>query len=344
LKKEDHVLARNFIRENTKLEFASAGDSHGDVRKLERFVKDCLAEDNVSLIIATGDYQRQPTKDFVEARENVSSILSILRGCPKTVLVLGGNYELPGVTADVASEIGEPLFSIGCSPSKANKRHPGNYLSFGGFDFIGVEGSNEINGLFPGERSDEELEWALFEAGKSAGIVDFRRTILVTHSPPYGIGRRDELGPFGLPGEYCGKHVGSVAYRNFILNQRPLIHDCGHVHEGVGATVCLWNRSPQGSTEYADVSMVEYEKIALLLRKDEARQVTVCVNHGTLEHWVYFRYRIAETQDYVGIEVAKRRLGGKDAFSRFTDKFVERPLYKRIFLRNVDLREVACAK
>jgi len=319
------------------LEFASAGDSHGDLRKVQRFVRDCLSEEMLSLIILGGDYQRQPTKNLVEARENVSHILSTLTGCPRRVLVFGGNYELPGVTADVASRIGEPLFPIGCGP-RIDERYPGNHLSFQGFNFIGVEGSNPINALFPGERSEEELEWALAQASRSMGAAEFSKAILVTHSPPYECGSRDKLGLFGLPPEYCGKHVGSLAYRNYIMDRRPLIHDCGHIHEGVGVTVHLWNR--EGEMESEDINMVEYEKIALLLKKDQMIRATICANHGTLEHWMYFRYRIAETNEWIGVEAAKRRLGGKDALSRFTDRFHASAIYKKIFCPNADLREI----
>jgi Icc-related predicted phosphoesterase len=339
LRKEEQESVRDFIRQNTKLEFASAGDAHGDVTKIEKYVKDCLAEQNLSLIILGGDYQAQPTKDVAEAKKNVFSILSTLRGVPRPILVLGGNYEVPGITLEVASEIGEPLFSIGSAPSERIRRPPGNHLSHQGFDILGVEGSNPINGLFPGERSEQELEWALSEVVKGAGAVDFSRVILATHSPAYECGSRDELGPFGLPPEYCGKHVGSMAYRNFISKQRPLIHDCGHIHEGVGVTVYLWNEAePEKMEEHADLKMLEYDKMAIMLKKDEATRATICVNHGTLEHWVYIRYRIAETKECIAVEVAKRRLGGKDPVSKFTDRFAKGAVYKKIIFSGIDVR------
>jgi len=55
---------------------------------------------------------------------------------------------------------------------------------------------------------------------------------------------------------------------------------------------------------------------------------------------MYFRYRIAETNEWIGVEAAKRRLGGKDALSRFTDRFHASAIYKKIFCPNADLREI----
>lgn len=342
MEKKDHKIVQKFFLQNIKLEFASAGDCHGDLSKLKSFINDCMTESKLSLIIASGDYQRQPTKEYSEAKANIKEIFMNLKTCPKKILVLGGNYEIPGVTADVALELGEPLFPIGCSLSKNEDKHPGNYLSHKGFHFIGVEGSNPINGLFPGERDESELEWAVEQAFKAATYqIDFNKTIFVTHSPPYDCGGRDQLGCFGLPAQYWGKHVGSKAYRKFILSWKPLIHDCGHIHEGVGATIYVWNRNKHTEAPFADIKMQEYEKIAVLFRKG-TRHVTLCVNHGTLEHWMYMRYRIAETDEYFGVEVAKRRLGGKDALSRFMDKFMGgRTIYKKIFLLDVDLKEIS---
>jgi Icc-related predicted phosphoesterase len=338
-KRKEDTRIQNFFQQNLVLGFASAGDCHGDVSKLKRFVEDCMLESKLSIIIAAGDYQRQPTKDYSEAKANIMNIFSNLKTCPKKILVLGGNYEIPGVTADVALELGEPFFPIGCRFSKEEKKHPGNYLSFESFNFIGAEGSNPINGLFPGERSEEELEWALEHAVSAANLSDFKKTILVTHSPPYECGSRDQLGCFGLPTQYWGKHVGSHAFKKFILSRRPLIHDCGHIHEGVGVTIYVWNQTEHVKVPFEDIKMGEYEKIAVLFKKD-TKQVTLCVNHGTLEHWMYIRYRIAETEDHIGVEVAKRRLGGKDAISRFTDRFIGKAIYKKIFYFDVDPKEL----
>ncbi|MEM2293023.1 MAG: metallophosphoesterase [Candidatus Aenigmatarchaeota archaeon] len=339
MEKINHKLIQEFIKQNVKLEFASAGDCHGDLSRLKKFTEDCLAENELSLIIATGDYQRQPTKNYSEARRNIMDLFSNLKKCSKKILVLGGNYEIPGVTADCALELGEPFFSIGSTYSNEENRHPGNYMYFQGFHFIGVEGSNPINGLFPGEREENELEWALEKAiGMAKRQLDFNRTILVTHSPPYDCGSRDQLGCFGLPTQYWGKHVGSKAYQKFIFNQKPLIHVCGHVHEGVGLTLYVWNKK-EHKLPFEDIRMGEYEKIAILYKKNTKR-VTLCVNHGTLEHWMYMRYRIAETENYIGIEVAKRRLGGKDALSKLIDKVAMKKIYKRIIFLDVSPSEI----
>lgn len=339
MEKVDHRLVQEFIKQNVKLEIASAGDCHGDSLRLKKFVEDCLSEEKLSLIIAMGDYQRQPTKEYSEAKRNILDLFLNLKKCSKKILVLGGNYEIPGVTADCALELGEPFFSIGSTYFKEENKYPGNYMFFQGFHFIGVEGSNPINGLFPGERDENELEWALEKATSMAKpSLDFNRTILITHSPPYNCGSRDQLGCFGLPSQYWGRHVGSKAYQKFIFDKKPLIHICGHVHEGVGLTLYVWDEK-ESESPFEDIRMGEYEKIAILYRKNKKR-VTACVNHGTLEYWMYMRYRIAEAENYIGIEVAKRRLGGKDVISRFTDKFTKKKIYKKIIFLDISPSEI----
>lgn len=51
-----------------------------------------------------------------------------------------------------------------------------------------------------------------------------RVDILITHGPPYLIGDRT----------LEGVHTGSTAVRGAIESRRPLLHCCGHIHEGYG--------------------------------------------------------------------------------------------------------------
>jgi Icc-related predicted phosphoesterase len=340
MKENEDILIRDFILQNLKLEFVSAGDCHGDLWKLKKFIMDCLSEENLSLVIAGGDYQRQPAWKYGEARKNVQDALATLKTCPTRVLVLGGNYELLGVTAQVSSEIGEPLFSIGSTIVKEEGRYPGNYLSFKNFHFIGVEGSNPINGQFPGERSEEDIMWAINKVVNRMGKYHPERTILVTHVPPYNSGKRDQLGVFGLPSSYWGKHVGSTALKKFVSARKPLLHVCGHVHEGVGVTIYFFEGEENDDIRVEDISMTEYEKVAVIFNKGEKKRVTICANHGTLEHWTYFRYRIAENENYVGVEVSKRRLGGMDILSKFSRRLMKKTIYNKVFYVGLNPKEL----
>ncbi len=75
-------------------------------------------------------------------------------------------------------------------------------------------------GEFPESYFAERLESMWYEARR------YRRTVLVSHNPPADT-RCDLAG---------GRtHVGSVAVREFILERRPDICLCGHIHESVAA-------------------------------------------------------------------------------------------------------------
>jgi len=57
---------------------------------------------------------------------------------------------------------------------------------------------------------------------RNVNLSDPKHTILVTHSPPYGVGL-----------DVCkdGKKVGSKAIMNFIMYQKPVLSLHGHIHE-----------------------------------------------------------------------------------------------------------------
>jgi len=94
---------------------------------------------------------------------------------------------------------------------------------------------------------------------------ELRRTsktphVLLTHTPPYNSGV-DTL--------YSGEVVGSKALRSFVEEFSPLLHVCGHIHEGRGVTTLgrttVVNPGPAMVGYYAvarvypDLSRVEVE-------------------------------------------------------------------------------------
>ena len=309
-------LLHDFAVKNHRLVMESAGDIHGELSKFSRFVQDAQSESDLSLVIADGDYLDEPSFDEELATKKIGEIFDTVRGFRCPVLVLGGNYDPMGTAARVAQSIGKPIASIGCRLTDS-KPYPGNHLNVSGYDFIGVEGSNPINGRFPGERPEPEIKWALQQAAHDSA-AELDRTILVSHVPPYNMGSRNQLGTFGLPSSYWGKHVGSTALMEFIEEKKPLMHISGHIHEGAGVTLLLSCSGKKPTLE--DYKMQEYQKVAVLLKKQGTR-ATVCVNHGTLEHWTYMRYIIAETDQHFVIEISKRRIGGKDPFAKLGDIF-----------------------
>lgn len=69
--------------------------------------------------------------------------------------------------------------------------------------------------------------WIEFDDDIIGNDLDKTRspTILVTHNPPYKT---------KLDRTWMGRHVGSRAIREFILNKKPLISLHGHIHEARG--------------------------------------------------------------------------------------------------------------
>lgn len=327
----EHAQAYSWVIDNLKLEFISGGDLHGEARKFKMYTRDIKAEPRCQLVIASGDYLPQPEFDRDKAVSEIEPLIEILREIGKPILLLGGNYDPFGAATVVAQHFGEPFFSIGARRVEQNP--PGNSKNYFGYDFVGCEGTNPINGRFPGERSEEDLRNAFDSAMKELHQQDPYRTVFVTHAPPFECGGRDELGKFGLPQPYWGKHVGSTAFREILHEYKPLLMVSGHIHEGVGATVYEWKSGETPAV--ADVRMHDTpNRILIVMRKNNGKRQSVVVNHGTLEYWDYFRYRIAESGDVVLIEVCKRRLGGKDPITKLLDKMSgkgNKTVYNQVF-------------
>lgn len=325
----DHAQVYTSVLENLKLEFISGGDLHGEAKKFKMYARDIMSEPHCQLVIASGDYLPTPEFDRNKAVSEIEPLVEILREIRKPTLLLGGNYDPLGVATMLAERFGEPFFSIGAKRVEENP--PGNFKNYFGYDFVGCEGTNPINGRFPGERSEEDLRSAFDSAMKDLPHYDPYRSVFVTHAPPFECGGRDELGKFGLPQPYWGKHVGSTAFRDIVHEYKPLLTVSGHIHEGVGATVYEWKAGEAPTV--ADVRMHDTpNRILVVTDKNSGTRQSVVVNHGTLEYWDYFRYRIAERGDMVLMEVCKRRLGGKDPITKLLDKVSgKRTIYNQVF-------------
>lgn len=87
-----------------------------------------------------------------------------------------------------------------------------------GFLFYGIGGSNKTPFNTWIEWGENDIEKFLKDLDRSN--VDYRRLIMVTHSPPYGV--MDDVN---------GLNVGSKALREFLNNRNPLLWITGHIHE-----------------------------------------------------------------------------------------------------------------
>ncbi len=87
-----------------------------------------------------------------------------------------------------------------------------------GFNIVGFGFSGPTPFGTPGELSEEEIY------AQMKGLPIDNKTILVTHSPPYGI--MDEVS--------VGIHAGSKSIRKIMEEKKPLVLACGHIHQAEG--------------------------------------------------------------------------------------------------------------
>ncbi len=118
------------------------------------------------------------------------------------LFIIPGNFELP------------TILNIACKENSWTDLH-GKSFNINGIIIGGCGGA--LKGPFntPYELSEDEFRHILSKIGE----VD----ILVTHTPPKGIV------------DYTnGLNIGSEAIRDFIIEKKPKLNLCGHVHENGG--------------------------------------------------------------------------------------------------------------
>src|SRR3989338_1738964 len=95
-------------------------------------------------------------------------------------------------------------------------------IEFGGYTFIGLGGAIPYNTFYKFGLGDLEAKNALNELLPGTNP---KKTILVTHSPPYDT--KIDLAGFGV-------HLGCREINRAIEKFQPLLHICAHVHEAKG--------------------------------------------------------------------------------------------------------------
>ena len=302
LKKAEAVLADNKL-----FSFVESGDPHEELGKCRVFLK-TLAQVKTDLLIFDGDFLADPaylradkditkiTQDSVKA---LSQLYSHMLAAKMPTLLTAGNYVIFGTTSDAIQDLGsDQLFDVGCN-KKAPKKEimifekpefmdlitqritwPGDIYKMEGFTFIGCEGSNPINYTFPGERTEENMEWAI-DTTWSKIKPQSEKSILVVHSPPYGI--RDRLGRFGVPPHLWGARKGSTGLRKVIDRKRPFLTLVGHIHEDFGINIRAWSKEDK-EAEPQENDMTFRSRIKLLIGYDTKQtELSMVLNKGTLK-------------------------------------------------------------
>lgn len=139
-----------------------------------------------------------------EQRKQVeNSVLPWLRRLPVPVFYLMGNDDFVGL--DYEDELVKPLH--------------GRRIELAGYAFVGYQYSLPfVGGIF--EKPEAEIEKDVRELEP---LLD-GNTVLVTHSPAYGI----------LDRTYSGEAVGSRSLSALLEHHPILTHIHGHIHESFG--------------------------------------------------------------------------------------------------------------
>ena len=166
-------------------------DLHSDKNKLKALIQK-IEKENPDIIISAGD--------ITNFSRNLKEIISEFKKIKKILLIIPGNHE----TAKQIEEISDnkQIISI-------HKR------------------SFEINnviflGYGTGGFSKKEEEFENISKRFIKTIKKGSKIVLITHAPPYGT--KIDFIP-GL------NHCGCISYTNFIKENKPLLHICGHLHE-----------------------------------------------------------------------------------------------------------------
>ncbi len=178
----------------------AAADIHGVLEVYEWLVE--LAEKHEAhLVVLAGDLFAGGWEE--EQRQQAQIIIRVLKRMPVPLLYLMGNDDF--VALDYEDEHVKPLH--------------GRRLDFGGHGFVGYQYSLPfVGGIF--EKPEAEIERDL---GSLEPLLD-EQTVLVTHSPAYGI----------LDRVHVGDHVGSRSLAALLARKPVLAHIHGHIHESFG--------------------------------------------------------------------------------------------------------------
>jgi len=174
-------------------------DLHGNTRRLSEIPELSCADG----ILVSGDITTSG------GRSAASCVLKTIEQINTTYFALFGNMDKP----DVALLLHEQNRDLHRAVRVLSKDTA----------IIGVGGSSHTPMRTPSEFSEEHIAEWLHEMWLQAR--HYQHIILISHTPPLDTSC-DRL---------CnGRHVGSSAVRNFIVEHQPDICLCGHIHEARG--------------------------------------------------------------------------------------------------------------
>jgi uncharacterized protein len=207
-------------------------DVHGSYGRLEEILR---TESSFDAIIIGGDLTTQGTTD------EAGSVIRRLQELHKPVLAVAGNMDSPSFDSTYES-LGVNINAKG--------------VVVGDTGFFGVAGSPFTPMNTPYEISETEIARRAALGWQDVAAVRWR--IFVPHAPPRGT---------TLDRILIGKHVGSVAVREFVELHQPDVLVCGHIHESRGidslGKTQMVNCGAAARGYYAVIEITETVKIQL---------------------------------------------------------------------------------
>ncbi len=149
--------------------------------------------------------------DFASVRRGIETTIEVLQAIDRPAVLVPGNNETL-----------EELRAATSAWPQARVLH-GEAVTIDGVPFFGLGGGIPVTPFGPWsyDFSDEEAKELLAACPYGA--------VLVSHSPPKGAGDVDGH----------GRSLGSLAVRDAILEKRPRLVVCGHIHASAGQKLTL---------------------------------------------------------------------------------------------------------
>ncbi len=187
-------------------------DLHNDFRTASKLVE---LSNTVDVVVGAGD--------FCVVRQGLNKIIAPLSAISQPTVLVPGN-----------SESDEELLQACRSWESAHVLH-GRQVTIAEIPFFGIGGGIPITpfGSWSYDFSEDEAVKLLRDCPSSG--------VLVSHSPPAGV----------LDTSSDGRSLGSQAVLETILNKKPNLVVCGHIHgsagqiDRIGETTVI-NAGPQG--------------------------------------------------------------------------------------------------
>ncbi len=189
------------------MRFLLLSDVHGKLDILKKIIESIDIE--VNYVLFAGD---------IAPYGGVELTLNYLK---KLNEIISSKFKVPILAVPGNMDLAEHYVEANKQGIVVNIHGKGMVLTHG-IGIIGIGGSPPTPFGTPTEFSEEYIENTLNQALQQLKDKEISTYVLLAHSPPYNT-KCDVI--FG------GDHVGSKSIRKFIVESKPALCVCGHIHE-----------------------------------------------------------------------------------------------------------------